>query len=49
MLSEARRGSSAIRTLSLIQEAPMNRWSPYFMSIVSQTIMSEREGVRRIQ
>src|SRR4029077_15184031 len=36
-----RRGRSAVRPLSLIQLRLLwNRWSPYFLSIVSQTLMS---------
>jgi hypothetical protein len=51
MLSEAKarsfRGTPPVADPS---EAPMNRWSPYFLSIVSQTLMSAGERrVRTIQ
>ena len=46
MLSEAK-AQSPVRRLWLIpSEAPMNRWSPYFLSVLSQPLMSAgaREG-----
>jgi hypothetical protein len=51
MLSEAK-AQSPVRRLWLIpSEAPMNRWSSYFLSILSQTLMSAgaQEVVRTIQ
>jgi len=47
MLSEAKaRSFCGTPPVADPSEAPMNRWSPYFLSIVSQTLMSAgaREG-----
>src|SRR5712692_8615035 len=47
MLSEAKaRSFCGTPPVADPSEAPMNRWSPYFLSIVSQTFMSAgaREG-----
>ena len=41
MLSEAKaRSFCGTPPVADPSEAPMNRWSPYFLSIVSQTLMS---------
>src|SRR5882762_3491877 len=44
MLSEAKaRSFCGAPPVADPSEAPMNRWSPYFLSIVSQTFMSLRD------